>query len=41
MKPQDEQVEGAEPKPKRPYERPKLTRVGTLRDVTTQTTTVM
>jgi len=41
MKPQDEQVEGAEPKPKAPYQRPELKRVGTLRDVTAQTTPVV
>jgi len=38
MKPQDEQAESAEPKPKAPYQRPKLERIGTLRDVTAQST---
>ena len=36
MKPQDKQAESAEPKPKAPYQRPELKRVGTLRDVTAQ-----
>ena len=36
MKPQDNQAESAEPKPKAPYQRPELKRVGTLRDVTAQ-----
>jgi len=34
MKPEDQQAECVDPKPKAPYQRPKLTRVGTLRDVT-------
>ena len=34
MKPQDKQAESAEPKPKAPYQRPELKRVGTLRDIT-------
>jgi hypothetical protein len=38
MKPQDEQAESAEPKPKAPYQRPELKRAGTLRDVTAQAT---
>ena len=34
MKPQDKQPEIADPKPKAPYQRPELKRVGTLRDLT-------
>jgi hypothetical protein len=34
MKSQDERPEIADPKPKAPYTRPELKRVGTLRDVT-------
>jgi hypothetical protein len=37
MKPQDKQAESAEPKPKAPYQRPELKRVGTLRDITALT----
>ena len=38
MKPQDKQADIADPKPKAPYQRPELKRVGTLRDVTAQKT---
>jgi hypothetical protein len=37
MKPQDMQADIADPKPKAPYQRPELKRIGTLRDVTAQT----
>lgn len=40
MRPQDQEPERAEQKPKAPYQRPKLTQVGTLRDVTAQMTPV-
>ncbi|MBI2902708.1 MAG: hypothetical protein HYY12_03850 [Candidatus Methylomirabilis oxyfera] len=34
MNPQEKRPEIADPKPKAPYERPELKRLGTLRDVT-------
>jgi hypothetical protein len=37
MELQDERPEIADPKPKAPYQRPELKRVGTLRDVTAVT----
>ena len=37
MKPQDKQAESAEPKPKAPYQRPELKRLGILRDITALT----
>jgi hypothetical protein len=40
MKPHDQQAESAGPKPKAPYQRPKLEQVGTLRDVTAQVATL-
>ena len=40
MKPQDKQADIADPKPKAPYQRPELKRIGTLRDVTAQTTPI-
>ncbi len=36
MKPQEKQTEVTDSKPKVPYERPELKRVGKLRDVTAQ-----
>ncbi len=36
MKPQDERADTVEAKPKAPYQRPELKRVGKLRDVTAQ-----
>ena len=36
MEPQDKHAESVDPKPKAPYQRPKLERIGTLRDVTAQ-----
>ncbi len=38
MKPQDDRVDTVEAKPKAPYQRPELKRVGKLRDVTAQKT---
>jgi hypothetical protein len=40
MNPEEKRSESVEPKPKAPYKRPKLTRAGTLRDITAQTTAV-
>jgi len=34
MKPQDKRPEIADPKPKAPYQRPELKRLGILRDIT-------
>jgi hypothetical protein len=34
MKPRDQQGEIVDPKPKSPYQRPELKRLGTLRDIT-------
>jgi len=38
MNPQEKRPEIADPKPRAPYQRPALKRVGTLRDVTAQAT---
>ncbi len=38
MKPQEKRADTAESKPKVPYQRPELKRVGKLRDVTAQKT---
>jgi hypothetical protein len=37
MKPQDKRAEIAEPKSRSPYQRPELKRLGTLRDITANT----
>ena len=37
MKPQDKRPEIADPKPKAPYQRPELKRLGILRDITALT----
>ena len=37
MKPQDKRAEIAEPKSISPYQRPELKRLGTLRDITANT----
>jgi hypothetical protein len=37
MTPRDKRAEIVDPKPKAPYERPELKRLGTLRDITANT----